>query len=93
MFVGILSVELHIPSSGSLKSKRQVIKCVKDRIKAHFNASISEVDMHDKWQRSVLGIACIGNDKKYINGVLCRIADFIRNYRQAEIINTKMEIW
>lgn len=93
MCVGILGVELFIPESGSLKSKRRVLKCLKDRIKAHFNASVSEVDKHDKWQRALIGIACIGKDKQYVNGTLSRISDFIYAFHQIEVIDIKMEIW
>jgi Uncharacterized protein conserved in bacteria len=62
MFVGVLQVELYIPGSGSLKAKRRVVRSLKDRIRANFNVSVSEVDAQDKWQRAVVGIACIGSD-------------------------------
>ena len=93
MFLGVLNVELHIPESGSLKSKRKVLKCLKDKIRSNFNVSVSETDHQEKWQRALIGVACIGCDKKYINGTLSRISNLISGYHLAEIVNTEMEIW
>ena len=93
MFIGVLHVQLYIGASGSLKSKRQVIKRLKDRIRANFNVSVSEIGDNEKWQKALIGIACIGKDKKYINGILSRVGDLIDAYHQAELIDIKMEIW
>lgn len=41
--VALLTVELMIPYSGSLKSKRRVVRSLKDRISAKFNASVAEI--------------------------------------------------
>ena len=73
--------------------KRQVLKSLKDRIRGHFNVSVSETAELEKWQKAVLGIACIGKDKKYINGVLNKVSDLIEGYSAVEIVNIKMEIW
>ncbi len=93
MFIGVLHVHLYISNSGSLKFKRQVIRRLKDKIRADFNVSVSEIGENEKWQKAVIGIACIGKDKKYINGVLSRVGDLIDAYHQAELIDMKMEIW
>ncbi len=93
MFIGALRVELFIGQSGSLKSKRRVVRSLKDRIKANFNVSVSEVDKNDKWQRAVIGVACIGKDKKYINGILSRISDLIDAFAETEVIDFKLEIF
>ncbi|MFH1093290.1 MAG: DUF503 domain-containing protein [Candidatus Omnitrophota bacterium] len=93
MFIGVLHVQLYISTSGSLKSKRQVIKSLKDRLRANFNVSVSETAEHEKWQKALISIACIGKDKKYINGILSRAGDLINTYSAAELIDMKMEIW
>ena len=46
MVVGLLTVELHVPGSQSLKEKRMVLRRIKDRLKK-FNVAVSEVDHHD----------------------------------------------
>lgn len=59
MTVGILSFELHIPASRSLKQKRKVIKGMVDRIHARLRVSVAETDFHDLHQRSEIGVAVV----------------------------------
>jgi uncharacterized protein len=78
-YVGILSVELHFPDSGSLKAKRKYVKSAKAQLQNRFGASVAEVDHHDLWQRSRLTIACSARElgeterlldaaERYLNG-------------------------
>ena len=92
MIVGAAKIELFISDSGSLKHKRAVLKALKDRIRNNFNVSVSEVDEHDKWQKAILGIAAVGPDKRYINGVLDRVLEFLRQNRSVQILDYHMEI-
>ena len=73
MIVGICTVELFIPDGQSLKSKRQVVKSLKDRIRDKFNVSVAEVGEQDLWQKAVLGIACVANETAYVNQVLDQV--------------------
>ncbi|HAS17545.1 MAG: hypothetical protein A2Y48_03650 [Nitrospirae bacterium RIFCSPLOW2_12_42_9] len=91
MVVGICIVELHIPDSGSLKGKRQVIKSIKDRIRQNYNVSVAEIDGHDLWQRVVLGIACIGVEKRYLNGVLDKVINMLQANHTVELLKYNME--
>ena len=91
MFVGLCTIELFIPDSGSLKDKRQVIKSIKDRVRQNFNVSVAEVDGNNLWQRAVLGVACVGNEKRYINGVLDKIIDLLRGNPGVELLKYNIE--
>ncbi|HXN05949.1 MAG TPA: DUF503 domain-containing protein [Nitrospiria bacterium] len=92
MVVGILSVRLHIPESRSLKDKRQVIKSLLAKIRNKFNVSAAEVDDNDLWQQAVIGIASIGNEKKFVNGVLDQVLNHIRSMPSAELVDFQIEI-
>ncbi len=81
MVVGLLQVELTIPSADSLKAKRIVLRSVKDRIRKNFNVSIAEVDDNDRWQSAVLAVALVSNDKRFANQVLSKVVDFIESSR------------
>jgi uncharacterized protein YlxP (DUF503 family) len=61
-YVGILTVELHFPESGSLKGKRKYVKSAKAHLRERFGASVAEVDHHDLWQRSTLAVACAARE-------------------------------
>lgn len=92
MFVGILRIELFLTNGLSLKDKRMRLKSLIERIKKSFNVSISEVDAHDKWQKAVLGIAFVSNDKAFTNSVLSKVTDFVREDKNIDITDYSMEI-
>jgi uncharacterized protein YlxP (DUF503 family) len=92
MIIGLLTLDLHIPESHSLKSKRLVIKSLIDRIKNKFNVSVAEVDANDLWQRSVIGIALVANETQIINKVFEKIKNLISNTHSVELINSTMEL-
>jgi len=59
-FVGILSVDLHLPDGVSLKTKRKELLRVKAGLTRRFSCSVAEVDHHDLWQRAGLTVALVG---------------------------------
>ena len=61
-YVGILSVELHFPESGSLKGKRKYVKSAKAQLQNRLGVSVAEVDHHDLWQRARLTMSCVTRD-------------------------------
>jgi uncharacterized protein YlxP (DUF503 family) len=61
-YVGILSFELFLPESRSLKDKRMVVRSVKAQLANRVGCSIAEVDHHDVWQRARLTLACVARE-------------------------------
>ena len=92
MHVGILQVEISIPDAMSLKDKRQVVKSLKDRIAHGHNVSIAEVGALDEHRRSIIGMAMVGNDKRYVEGALSKLVDFVRAVPQASLIDYQIEL-
>ena len=62
-FVCVIEARLHVEDSGSLKSKRKVVRSLKDSIRKRFGASVSEIGGHDTWQRATLLIALTGGEE------------------------------
>jgi uncharacterized protein YlxP (DUF503 family) len=60
-FVGILSCELHFPTSRSLKEKRHYLRSAKQRLQ-NMGAAVAEVDHHDVWQRSRLTLSVVARE-------------------------------
>jgi uncharacterized protein len=92
MHVGILQVEISIPDAMSLKDKRQVVKSLKDRIAHGHNVSIAEVGALDEHRRSIIGMAMVSNDKRYVEGALSKLVDFVRMVPQASLIDYQIEL-
>ena len=59
MFIGVARFELYFPASGSLKSKRALLRPVLAQVQNKFNVSIAEVDHQNLWQRASLGVSCV----------------------------------
>jgi uncharacterized protein YlxP (DUF503 family) len=59
-YVCLVEVRLHVGDSGSLKSKRKVVRSIKDQVRQRFGASVAEIDGHDTWQRTTLLCALVG---------------------------------
>ncbi|MCM8813601.1 MAG: DUF503 domain-containing protein [Candidatus Omnitrophica bacterium] len=76
-----------------MKSKRHVLRSIKDRLRARFNVSVAELSDQDTWQRSELGIAVIGTDKRGLNGTLSRISDLVSACPDAVVTDTMLEIF
>lgn len=93
MIVGVCKVTLHVPASGSLKAKRQVVKSVIGRIKSRFDVAVAEVGSLDRWQIAEIGIACVSNDSGHANEVLSHVVDFIERDRlDAELTDYEIEL-
>ena len=92
MLIGTAEIELYLPGVLSLKEKRFIIKSMKDRMRNQFNVSVAEVDFSDKWQRACLGIACVSNDRRFIDSTLTKIMNFIQKDDRVEVINHITEI-
>ncbi len=91
MIIGVLQIELFIPYSQSLKSKRSILKSIKDRVHAQFNVGISETDYLDKWQRALLGIVAVSNEKKHLAAVLSEVERFIERYHEIQVVDRMQE--
>ena len=93
MVVGLLQMEVHLPEAHSLKDKRSAVKGLKDQLRAHFNVSAAELDANEKWQRAALGIAAVGDDRRYVEGCLQHVAEWIRRNQFVSVIRMEQECW
>lgn len=73
MIVGTLLIELQIPGADSLKSKRQILRKVIDRLRSRFNASVSEVANQERWKVATVGVAVCANSQAFVREVLDKI--------------------
>ena len=93
MFIGVCTIDLHIPESGSLKTKRHSLKSLKDRIRAKFNVSVAEVDDNDLWQKASLAVAAVSNDKSHLNQMLDHVLDLVRSVPDVNLLDYHIEIF
>jgi uncharacterized protein YlxP (DUF503 family) len=73
MAIGLLTLEIHIPDSRSLKDKRQVLRSLKDRLRGRFNVAVAELDHQESWQRAQVGIVSLSNDAAHLEQSLLAV--------------------
>jgi uncharacterized protein YlxP (DUF503 family) len=90
--IGVLQIEISITDAMSLKDKRRVVKSIKDRIAHAHNVSIAEVGALDEHRRSIIGMAMVSNDGRYVEGALSKLVDFVRSVPQVSLLDYQIEL-
>jgi uncharacterized protein len=86
--VGLITWELHLAASQSLKDKRQILKSLKDRLHQRFNVSAAETDHQDLWQRAELTAAVVSTDRRHAESVLQEADRLVEGAAGARIMDT-----
>ena len=68
--IGVLTLELRLENSHSLKEKRHVVKSLKDRLRHKFNVSVAEIDYQDLWQRALMAAVTVSSAHSHAEKVL-----------------------
>jgi hypothetical protein len=92
MFVGILKITLYLYQSNSLKEKRMILHSLKDRLRARFNVSVSEIESQDKWQKAVLAIVHVGTHRPAVDAILSKILNFLECYKIIDLADYELQI-
>jgi uncharacterized protein YlxP (DUF503 family) len=93
MIVGICTIELHLPDAESLKDKRSIVKTLTARLHREFNVSCTEVDLHDVWKSTVIGVALVSTAAGHAQGVLESVVKWVeRNRPDVMIVDHSIEV-
>ncbi|KKL81066.1 hypothetical protein LCGC14_1998470 [marine sediment metagenome] len=90
--LGLLHLDVMIGDAMSLKDKRRVVKGFKDRIARSRNVSVAEVDHLNNHRRSVLAVAMVGNDGRYVEGALQQVANAASENRAWVLLEYEIEM-
>ena len=89
-YLALLTAEVNVPGSRSLKEKRAVIRPIKDRLRNTFNVSVIENGYQDDKKRGSLLIAGIANGRRGTDSTLSSIINFIEsNFGNLDITLTE----
>ena len=92
--VGVLTLDLRIPGSLSLKEKRGRVKPLLARIRREFNVSVAEIDHLDSWQHAVIACAAVSNDPTHTRQVLQQVLRWVEtSWLDVEVANEVLEIF
>ena len=90
MVIAVLSVELFLPYSQSLKDKRMVLRRIKDRLQK-LNVAVAEVEHQALWQRGGLGVVAISTTTEHVEEQLRAAADEIDRVEPGTVTRTEIE--
>ena len=92
--IAFLTLDLRIEAAQSLKDKRQVLRSLKDRLRASFNVSVAELDASNIWNSATIGVVSISDSRDYLDGLMKNVerqATRIANNHGAEIADAFLE--
>jgi uncharacterized protein YlxP (DUF503 family) len=90
-----LTLELRIEMAHSLKDKRQVVRSLKDKLRARFNVSVAEMEEGGPWQRATIGVVAISGSRDYLRALMQSVekASYrIANNAGAEVVDVLLEV-
>jgi uncharacterized protein YlxP (DUF503 family) len=89
--IGVLTLEIQVDHSHSLKEKRHVVKSLKDRLRERFNIAIAEIDGLDSWQRSVVAAVTVSNDRVRAEQVLNAVEEHAAQVLGGSLASAQVE--
>jgi uncharacterized protein YlxP (DUF503 family) len=92
MVLGTLTITLHVPDSGSLKEKRQVVRSLTSRLRQSFNAAVAEVGDQDLWQSAVIGVVCVSAAARHADEMCQKILRFVDANADALVTASRFEL-
>lgn len=93
MAIGLLTLELYLPLTGSLKEKRGIMKPIIARLRREYNVSVCEADAQDILSRAVLEVVCVSQNGALAHRQLQNVAKRIETLRlEAELVDYFIEM-
>jgi hypothetical protein len=92
MIIGLITADLSIPESQSLKDKRRVIRSLRDRARNRMNVSVAEVDSQDSRKFATMGFATVAAETQTVQKRLSAISSFLDSEPRCTVLKVETEI-
>ena len=92
MLVALERFDLRIPTCGSLKEKRHVVKSLTAALSRRFNVSVAEVEHHDLWQRTAIAVATTGGEQFHVRKVMHEVERFVERWAEVDVIGARLSL-
>ena len=89
--VGVLTLEIRLGYSHSLKDKRHLVKSLKDRLRHKFNVAVAEIDYQDLWQRALVAAVTVAGDHGHAEAVLQSVEKEVSTLLGADLVSATVE--
>ena len=89
MHAAAVLFDLHLPTCGSLKEKRQIVRPIVEGLRNRHGVAASEVAAHDLWQRARIGVAAVSESAARLDQVLANAERFVWSHPEIEVLGTE----
>ncbi len=86
-----VEVECLLYEGNSLKDKRSLLKRLFAKLKKEYNVAVAELDYHNLWQRTKIGIVTVSSDGVHAEKVIQQVLRQIDQLPELERTITTME--
>jgi uncharacterized protein YlxP (DUF503 family) len=90
--VGILEIEVHMPTAHSLKERRSLLKGPVERVRGRFNVSVIEASGNDGWQRATVTAACVGSREEQVRQELEKVGEHFERADGLVVLESRLEL-
>ena len=87
MHAAALRVDLRLRDVHSLKSKRQRVKRLSAALRKAFPVAFAEVDYHDLWQRTAVGVGIVSPHASQLEMVIHSVHRFFERWEEVEVLS------
>jgi len=89
--IGVLTLEMRLEHSHSLKDKRHVVQGLKERLRRRFNVAVAEIDYQDLWQRALVAAVTVSGDQTRARQVLDSVEKEAAMMLGADLVDARIE--
>jgi len=89
--IGVLTLEIVLENSHSLKDKRHVVKSLQDRLRGKFNVAVAEIDYQDMWQRGLVAAVTVSSSRGHAEKVLQSVEEEAAALLGPELVRATVE--
>jgi len=92
MRIGIVTAQISIPESRSLKDKRSVLRSMKDRAVLKMNVSVAEVGQQDQWRFADMAFVTVAATTEVVQRRISEITRFLQSDPRYVLMDVQTEI-
>ena len=91
--VGVKRITFLMPENGSLKDRRQIIRKMRDTLRAKFNVSFAEIETDDQWQRSIVAVSMVANEEQVLRAAFLQISNLIETTIGVRVVSDTNDVF
>ncbi len=69
-----------------------VVKGIKDRLRARFNAAVAETGYQELWQRAMVSAVSVSADRRHLESMLESMAHDVEDRYPSELVDIAIEL-